>query len=66
MPQPPLAVVEIESEIEDLVEQRLIIQADRSFYRRCELACTEKMKWIRDRIAELEQILLAPPVVFAT
>lgn len=69
MAQQPLAVARIDEEIEDLVDQRLIAQADRSAYRVCVDACTARMRWIRDRIAELEQarqLLLHPGVVVAT
>ena len=69
MSQQPLAVVKIDEEIEGLIDQRLIAQADRSTYRVCVDACTARMRWIRDRIHELEQarlLLLNPGVVYAT
>lgn len=62
--------LEIEREIERAIDERLIIQADRSTYRSLAEQCTERLKHLRDYIAELEQALAAalfpPRLVLST
>lgn len=69
MPHPTRKQMEIQDEIERVVERRLLIQADRSLYRNLEMACTEKLKQLRDYLADLEraaQQLLMPTPLIAT
>lgn len=59
MPQRPAHIVRLEEEIEEVIDLRLIAQADRSMWRAQVDACTERLRALRDRYIELERRLQA-------